>query len=252
LEWLLFGSPFVAMVAFILYKIMRVDESLLSYKSTYLDPNFIQQSPGIALGQAKEEVLKMGQLAIKGLEETSHYIHTNQLKYAETAYRLEEIISSLDRKISDYLFILSTYPLSSLESKEHSILINTVQDIVRIGDHFEYIIELVRFQNRKKAKITKQAIKELNDLFSLTIHTVQEAIKSLDQKDIDVARKVIERENQMVKMERMLKKQHILRLKEGLCTGSAGIVFEDIISNLERIGDHAVNIAESVLEVRHS
>lgn len=252
LEWLLFGFPIIAVVALILYKLIRVDDSLGSYKATYLDPDFIQQSPSIALGQAKEEILRMGQLAIKGLEETSHFIHTNQMKYAETAYRLEEIINSLDRKITDYLFLLATYPLSTPDSKEHTILMDTVRDIVKIGNHFEYIIELVRYQNEKKVKITEQAMKELSDMFSLTIYTVQEAIQSLDQKDIDVARKVIEKENQIDKLERTLKKQHILRLKEGLCTGSAGMVFVDIISNLERIGDHAVNIAEAVIGLRHS
>ena len=88
---------------------------------------------------------------------------------------------------------------------------------------------------------------DLNGMFELTIETVRKAVSSLDSNDHELAREVAEKEDMIDKMERKLRKKHILRLNEGLCSGQAGIVFVDIISNLERIGDHAVNIAEAVL-----
>ncbi|MCM3599566.1 Na/Pi cotransporter family protein [Robertmurraya korlensis] len=244
--------PFIGLLALIVIKLIPGDDSLIDYKSKHLDPNFIKQSPSIALGQAKEEVLRMGQFAIKGLEETSNFVNTKQNKHAESAYQLESAINNLDRKITDYLVQLATSPLSTNDSEEHTTLMDTVRDIERIGDHFENIVELVEYQNSNKVKITESAMKDLEDMFALTISTVQEALQSLDHKDLDAARHVVEKENQIDKMERTLRKQHILRLNEGKCSGSAGIVFVDIISNLERIGDHAVNIAEAVLGVRHS
>lgn len=244
--------PFIGLLALIVIKLIPGDDSLIDYKSKHLDPNFIKQSPSIALGQAKEEVLRMGQFAVKGLEETSNFVNTKQNKHAESAYQLESAINNLDRKITDYLVQLATSPLSTNDSEEHTTLMDTVRDIERIGDHFENIVELVEYQNSNKVKITESAMKDLEEMFALTISTVQEALQSLDHKDLDAARHVVEKENQIDKMERTLRKQHILRLNEGKCSGSAGIVFVDIISNLERIGDHAVNIAEAVLGVRHS
>jgi len=244
--------PFIAVLAWIVTKLIPGDDSLVDYKAKHLDPNFILQSPSIALGQAKEEVLRMGQFALKGLEEASYFANTRQSKHGESAYQLESAINNLDRKITDYLIQLATSPLSTHDSEEHTILMDTVRDIERIGDHFENIVELVEFQITNKVKVTDQAMSDLGEMFNLTISTVKEALQSLDHKDLDAARHVVEKENQIDKMERTLRKQHILRLNEGKCSGSAGIVYVDIISNLERIGDHAVNIAEAVLGVRHS
>ncbi|MFE8703174.1 Na/Pi cotransporter family protein [Cytobacillus sp. FJAT-54145] len=243
--------PFIAILAMIVTKLIPGEDSLIEYKAKHLDPHFIEQSPAIALGQAKEEVLRMGQFAVRGLEETNTFLKTKLPKHAETAYQLEDAINNLDRKITDYLVDLATSSLSEHDSEEHSILMDTVRDIERIGDHFENIIELIEYQQANKVKITESAMNDLEEMFNLTISTVRESLQALDHKDKDSARLVVTKEEQIDKMERKLRKQHILRLNEGLCTGQAGIVYVDIISNLERIGDHAVNIAEAVLGERH-
>lgn len=93
---------------------------------------------------------------------------------------------------------------------------------------------------------------DLTEMLDLTISTVKESITALGENNEDAARRVVEKENQIDKMERKLRKKHILRLNDGLCSGQAGVIFVDITSNLERIGDHAVNIAEAVLgEEKH-
>ena len=86
-------------------------------------------------------------------------------------------------------------------------------------------------------------------MFDLTILTVQQAIKALDLMSREEALIVLQKEEQIDKMERKFRREHIVRMNEGLCTGTAGVVFVDIISNLERIGDHAANIAEEVLDI---
>lgn len=239
--------PFVAALALIVTKLIPGEDSIVDYKAQHLDPVFIEQSPSIALGQAKEEVLRMGKFALKGLEETNEFLKTKNTKHSSNAYQLEEAINNLDRKITDYLVDLSTSSLSEHESEEHSMLIDTVRDIERIGDHFENIIELIEYQQANKVKMTDTAMEDLEVMFMLTVSTVEEALQALDQKNLDAARAVVTKEDEIDRMERTLRKQHILRMNEGQCTGQAGIVFVDIISNLERIGDHAVNIAEYVL-----
>ena len=111
----------------------------------------------------------------------------------------------------------------------------------------ENIVELVEYQQANKVKMTDTAMGDLETMFNLTVSTVEEALQALDQKNLQAAADVVKKEVEIDSMERTLRKQHILRMNEGQCTGQAGIVYVDIISNLERIGDHAVNIAEYVL-----
>ncbi|KML34690.1 Na/Pi cotransporter family protein [Rossellomorea marisflavi] len=242
--------PFIAVLAYIVTKLIPGKDAIIDYNAQHLDPVFIQQSPAIAIGQAKEEVLRMGQFAVKGLEETNEFLKTKNTKNSETAYQIEGAINNLDKKITDYLVDLSSASLSEVESERHSILMDTVRDIERIGDHFENIVELVEYQQANKVKISEEAMNDLEEMFGLTISTVSQSIEALDVNSLDMAREVIEKEDRIDKMERKLRKQHILRMNEGKCTGQSGIVFVDIISNLERIGDHAVNIAEAVLELK--
>ncbi len=242
--------PFIAALAFIVTKLIPGEDSLIEYKAKHLDPVFIQQSPAIALGQAREEVVRMGEFAVKGLEESNTYLNEKTQKHADTSMQIEDAINNLDKKITDYLIKLSSRSLSPQESQLHSMLVNSVRDIERIGDHFENIVELVDYQLSNKVKLTEGALEDLNEMFKLTIYTVNEAVQSLQNNDRTLAIDVVKQEEKIDTMERSLRKKHILRLNEGQCSGQAGIVFVDIISNLERIGDHAVNIAEAVLGER--
>ncbi|KAF0818371.1 Sodium-dependent phosphate transporter [Bacillus sp. ZZV12-4809] len=239
--------PFVAVLAWIVTRLIPGEDAVADYKAKHLDPMFIEQSPSIALGQAKEEVLRMGTFSVHGLEETVQYLKTGNQKHSDTAYQLEDAINNLDRKITDYLIKLSSSSLSANESAEHTVLMDTVRDIERIGDHFENVIELIDYKQANKVSITDSAMADLEQMFKLTISTVKEALQALDHNDKIAAEHVVKKEEEIDKMERKLRKQHILRLNEGVCSGQAGIVYVDIVSNLERIGDHAVNIAEAVL-----
>lgn len=242
--------PFIAVLAFIVTKLIPGEDSLIEYKAKHLDPVFIEQSPAIALGQAREEVVRMGEFAVKGLEESNTYLNEKSQKYSDTAMQIEDAINNLDKKITDYLIKISSRSLSAQESALHSVLVNTIRDIERIGDHFENVVELVDYQISNKVKLTDDAMEDLNEMFKLTIYTVNEAVQSLQKNDRTLAIDVVKQEEKIDTMERSLRKKHILRLNEGKCSGQAGIVFVDIISNLERIGDHAVNIAEAVLGER--
>lgn len=239
--------PFIGLLALLVTKLVPGDDTAVDQKPQHLDPIFIEQSPSLALDQAKEEVMRMGEFAYKGLEETSHYLNNHQRKHADMALQYEEGLNNLDRKITDYLVNLSSSSLTEHESSKHSALIDSVRDIERIGDHFENIIELVDYKISNKVYLTEQAQDDLNDMLNLTLITVKQALKSLGTMDREEALAVVQKENQIDQYERSYRKKHIIRMNNGACTGPAGIVFVDIISNLERIGDHAVNIAEEVL-----
>nr|WP_026674700.1 Na/Pi cotransporter family protein [Alkalihalobacterium bogoriense] len=239
--------PFVAVLALIVTKLIPGEEYEIEYKAKHLDERFIRSSPAIAIGQAREEVLRMGEFAEKGLTEAKQYLITGQKRHSEMTVQFEDAINNLDRKITDYLIKVSAGSLSEQDSKLHSMLMDTVRDIERIGDHMENIVELKDYQLANKVPMSESALEDLHEMFDLTIETVGKAISCLGNGDRDIALSVVDKEDLIDKMERKLRKKHILRVNEGKCTGAAGIVFVDIVSNLERIGDHAVNIAEAVI-----
>ncbi|OHX51911.1 sodium-dependent phosphate transporter [Planococcus salinarum] len=239
--------PLIGLWAYLVTKLIPGDEVTVEFKPKHLDLHFIEQSPSIALGQAKEEILRMGQYSVQGLQETFEYLKTKNTKNAETGYQLEDAINNLDSKITDYLVLISAESISSADSTRHTVLMETVRDIERIGDHFENIIELIDYQVNNRVNITDDAMEDLTEMFTLTIATVQKALDALDTTSHELAREVAEQEDLIDKMERKFRKKHILRLTEGACSAQAGIVFVDIVSNLERVGDHSVNIAEAIL-----
>nr|WP_239584809.1 Na/Pi cotransporter family protein [Chryseomicrobium aureum] len=242
--------PLIGLWAYIVTKVIPGEEVSIEYKPKHLDENFIEQSPSIAIGQAKEEILRMGGMSVQGLELTYSYLKNRTKRDAELTVQIEEALNNLDHKITDYLVKISSQSLSPQDSTRHNMLMNTVRDIERIGDHFENIIELIQYQDAHKLQLTEDAIEDVSEMFELTIDTVSKAMKALDENSAELAREVAEQENTIDKMERKFRKNHIARLNEGKCTGQAGVMFVDILSNLERIGDHSVNIAEAVLGKR--
>ena len=240
--------PFIGVLAWIVTKLIPGEDVLIEYKPKHLDPVFIERSATVALSQARAEIVRMGEYSVKGIEETSQFLMTKDRQNAELARQIEGALNNLDREITNYLIDLASASLSEAESQQHTSLMDTVRDIERIGDHFENIIELIEFKITNKITMSEQAHEDVQEMFDLTISTVKLAIESLQEMNREKALEVLQREIQIDKMERKFRRDHIIRMNEGTCSGSAGVVFVDIISNLERIGDHAVNISEEVLE----
>lgn len=242
--------PLIGAWAYLVTKFIPGEDNAIEYKPKHLDENFIEQSPSIAIGQAKEEIIRMGSLSVQGLEKTFSYLITQNKRDADTAIQVEEALNNLDQKITDYLVKISSQSISPQDSNRHNMLMDTVRDIERVGDHFENIIELIEYKEVNRISLTDDAIVDVSEMFQLTIDTVKKAVEALDTNSTKLAREVCEQEDIIDRMERQYRKNHIVRVNEGKCSGQSGIMFVDILSNLERIGDHSVNIAEAILGKR--
>ncbi|PEA55671.1 sodium:phosphate symporter [Bacillus pseudomycoides] len=239
--------PFIAVLAWIVTKIVRGEDATVDFKPHHLNPIFIEQSPAIALAEAQKEVIRMAEFSLQGLKEAHEFVNTKQRKHADMVTQLEGAINNLDKNITEYLVAISSKPLSTHDSEQHSALAAVVGDIERIGDHVENLIELVDFQISNRVTMSDIAMKELNEMLELTVSTLHDAIGALAEFNVELAQHVISKEQKIDHMERILRKRHVMRLNERSCSSDASIVFIDIVSNLERIGDHSVNIADAVL-----
>jgi phosphate:Na+ symporter len=239
---------FIGALALMATKLIKGEDTLIEYKAKHLDDIVLESSPSMAISQAKQEIIRMARYSQAGLKETVAFLRNKEKKNSKVALQYEEAINNLDRQITSYLIKLSTHPLTSQESAEHSMLLDTSRDIERIGDHMENIIELADYQLRNKVRLTLTAQEELNEMFHITLSALDKAINAMEEGNVELAKEVLGLEDRIDQMEKSLRKQHISRMNEGICDGNAGIVFVDIISNLERIGDHAVNIAVAVIE----
>ncbi|EJI6715756.1 Na/Pi cotransporter family protein, partial [Listeria innocua] len=240
---------FIGAFAWLVTKLIPGDDSRIDYKVKHLDTNLIDQSPGIALEMAREETLRMADYAKLGLQEAKEYLVNQEPKHAESTVQVEEAVNNLDRKITEYLTKISSVALTNNETEEHALMLDTVRDIERVGDHMENIVENIDQLIKNKAKMSEEASTQLIEMFELTTSNFERAVKAMHKKDRALAEETILVEKDIDKAERRLRKSHIRRLNEGKCQVVSGILYIDIVSDLERIGDHANNIAESVLEL---
>jgi len=239
--------PFIAVLAWIVTKIIPGEDEYIDTKPQHLNPTLIEHSPSIALGQAKKELKRMAEFSTTGINDAFTYLKTSDKKYADNALQYETGINHLDKKITEYLLAISSKPLSNKERDDFSMIADSIRDIERIGDHMENVVELIDYKINKKVHFSEDASVELKEMHELTAATLTTAFNAFFENNVELAKDVLSKEDEIDKMERVLRKRHILRLNERLCSGDAGIVYVDIISNLERIADHACNIAEAVI-----
>ena len=161
--------------------------------------------------------------------------------------KIEKEINILQKTILNYLLKLSKAPLNEESREVVDALFNTVNDIERIGDHAENIAELSEAAINYEVEFSTQGKGELNDMYNKVISTYTYALESMRTNDVDLACKVIKMEEQVDIMEKSCRLNHMRRLNENLCSIDSGVIYLDIITNLERISDHSVNIAQQVI-----
>ena len=113
----------------------------------------------------------------------------------------EEVINDLEKKISDYLTQISSSTFSAAESNRHTLLMQTINDIERVGDHATNVVELGNYKKRHKIVFSDEAFAELQEMYALTLDTFGMAIEALKQNDTELAQKVIQNEEKIDKME---------------------------------------------------
>jgi phosphate:Na+ symporter len=246
---MLIQLPFVSLLAAIVTKVIPGEDVIFEMEPIYLEPRLLANPP-VALGQAGREVLRMGSIAKDAVNHAVAYFFTGLDNEAKTALNLEQIIDNLQKRITDYIVKISEHKLSLEQSNFAYIYIQAVNDIERVGDHATNIIELSQAKDEQGIRFSLEALSDMRQMIDKTMETFAWAMESLENNDLELAQKVIVNDDAIDDMEITFRRAHINRLNEGVCNGEAGAIYIDILSNLERIGDHSVNIAQYVLGER--
>lgn len=207
----------------------------------------ILETPSFALENAAKEVMRMGKLAQTNFQTAVDGLFDKDEKRVQLVFEQEKTINALQQGINDYLIKLTHANLAENENYMVTALFHVVGDIERVGDHAENIAELADEMVKEKLEFSPDAKKELVEIIDKTMKCFEAALKGYELQSEDAAREAIPYENYVDKLEERYRTRHMKRLAEGNCEPRAGIIFLDTISNVERISDHALNIAQSVL-----
>ena len=212
----------------------------------YIDDRIIE-TPSIALINVEKETLRMGEKSRQNLDSAMKGLLDKSEKDIEKTLKREKVINELQKTILNYLLKLSKAPLNEEAREVIDALFNTVNDIERVGDHAENLAELAQSAVEANVEFSDHAKTELTDMYNKVLSTYSYALESMKTGDVDLACKVIKMEEQVDVMEKSSRVNHMRRLNNNLCSIDNGIIYLEVITNLERISDHAVNIAQQVI-----
>lgn len=228
---------------------IKETESEVVNNTKYLDERMFS-TPSIALGNTVQEVVRMGHKATNSLEHAIAGFLNKSSDDINKTFESEKVVNKLQKDILNYLLKLSKEPLRDDERFRTDLLFNTVNDIERVSDHAENIAELAMSVKEMNISFSDSAIKEIYQIYNKTMTNFKDALIVLDVKDFELANKVLEVENEVNYLEKTFRNSHMIRLNNGSCTIDAGVLYLDLLTNLERISDHSTNIVKQVLKLK--
>jgi len=240
--------PLLGILVKIVTKIIKgTDLDRLPSEPVFLD-NHVLDRPFAAIMLVKKEMDRLAEFAFNMIDEAKTAFVTNNMEAANNVLETENNIDILQSKIVNYLSdIFTNESLTEQQAKEVSGLMHVATDIEHIGDYCENIAEYAIDKNKKKYEFSEDAYEEISGGFAHVRKMVRDSIEALKSGEHAAALDVKEQEGVMNKMEADLRRQHMIRLNEKACSPEFTVIYNDIIHNLEKIGDSCDNMAESVL-----
>lgn len=239
--------PFANALVFLSKKIIPGEDPVKEeMKLKYLEDHMFA-TPTVLTAQIGLEVDRMAELARQNIHDAIDAFMNEDKALIDTVLNREQVIDFLNHEISEYMVKTNQMGLSESDSEYVSRLFHVVSDIERIGDHAENIAEFATSRIERKTQYSDEAMVELDEYSSLVYDIIDNALIAFkDSEDVETYQKVISLEQQIDKSEKKLRKRHIKRLKKNECNARAGTIFIEILSNLERVADHAVNISTAI------
>lgn len=220
------------------------EQETQAIKLQYYDERLLK-TPSLAAEQLYREVCRMGRGAHEHIVLALEALRTQDLSKEKEMLYHEELSDYLEEAITEGLVAVMPLELSEHESMRIGGLFHVVNDIERISDHADNILGLAKERVTRNAKISDKAMEEMDALTGRVIRVLDGALAGLEEWGVpDSIMELLEDAEQSVDdMTEILRKKHVERLKEHRCTPKSGVIFLETINNLERVADHAMNIA---------
>lgn len=208
----------------------------------------ILETPSFAIENVNHEVVNMGYAALENFDVAADALLTSNLSEIKQVEKLEQKIDNYEKLLTDYLIKINN---QSLNEEQHILVKNlfyTISDFERISDHCENLSELATEKANRNIIFSQEAESEMKEMLKAVRASLEHAIKARETSDMSEVRSVVQCEENVDSLEEELRERHIERLSTQSCKPENGVVFLDALSNLERISDHAHNIAGYVKE----
>ena len=238
--------PLINVLAVAVMKIVPVTEAELAQKPVVLERHLLN-TPVIALEQAKREIIRMAETAKKALMRSISGIVSKNRKELGSVREMEDFIDMLQLEITSYLSMLSRRNLSDEVSSKLPVLLHTVNDLERIGDHAVNIVEIGERKIDQKISFSDSALTEAEQLRNEIEQMLDHIIAALENNDIEAAKSAMANEDNLNRMQLDYRRSHVDRMAGGLCSPQAGLIFIDLVDNVEKTGDHLTNIAQAII-----
>ncbi|NSW91544.1 MAG: Na/Pi cotransporter family protein [Firmicutes bacterium] len=239
--------PFIWLLAKFVAFIVRGEDDSIEKRVLYLDYRVLN-NPIIAMNLATKELARMAKITQQMMASARLAFVMSNMEEANKVHEIEDVIDVIQTEIVKYLStMLSRCTLTERQSVRLAGLMHVTNDIERIGDHCQNIAEFAEWKQDENIPFSQEALEEITDAFIQVNNMVNDSIHALHDSNIELAKRVLSEEYEVDNLEEKLRDRHLKRLNSGLCNPQAGVIFIELIHNLERIADHCNNIAEAVL-----
>lgn len=219
----------------------------VSCELPHLDARLLE-SPSFALEGAVKETVRMGELALLHMETAFDAVRTGNQKQVDRAFKIEETMNEYEKQMAEYLAQISKGSLTDHQRLVVNDLFYTVSDMERISDHCDNIAELAEKMIQEGLSFSQNAMQGFEQITTLAMDSVKAAVLARETEKMAYVQQVIQIEDEIDDLEEDLRTEHIDRLARNECSAERGVFFLDMLSNLERISDHANNIVGYVAD----
>jgi phosphate:Na+ symporter len=240
--------PFSDLIVKLTYLIVPGEERQADRQELKYIGEHYMLTPATAIPQGVQEISRMGKIAMENLSLSIDALIEGNEDKAKQVFEVENTIDFLEHEITSYLIRANQLSLPVDDRKVLAGMFHVVSDIERIGDHAENIAEDAVSKNKLNLKFSKEAEREIKEMTEMVKHILVLSIEMFRDHKTENLDEIMRLENDIDNKERELQNHHIIRMNRNECTPEAGMMFSDLASNLERVADHATNIAFSILE----